>query len=105
MLTSRILKEQKQELLVTRILELIVALFVTIASLRMRPKTAGGNSGTKVPGPGAYDQTSRILNQSVCGVKIGTGCRGELYDGERAAPGPGAYNLRPSTAGSGPKYG
>ena len=71
----------------------------------MRPKTAGGNSGSKAPGPGAYDQTSRILNESIYGGRIGTAQRGELYTGEKSAPGPGAYNVRPSTAGSGPKYG
>lgn len=69
----------------------------------MRPKTASNDDRGRNPGPGAYNQTSRILNQSSPNIKIGTATRDGLYSGDKSAPGPGAYNLRPSSAA--PKYG
>ena len=71
----------------------------------MRPKTAELGGRERVPGPGSYDQTSRIQNSAVCGGKIGTSSRGELYVGDKFTPGPGAYNVRPNSAAAGPRYG
>lgn len=71
----------------------------------MRPKTAELNGAERVPGPGAYDQSSRIQNIGITGGKIGKSSRDDLYKGDKFTPGPGAYNLRPHSATSGPRYG
>lgn len=58
------------------------------------------------PGPGAYEQSSRILNRSMPSFRIGTGQR-ENYQGGKNTPGPGYYQLRSHNsygADSGPKY-
>ena len=70
----------------------------------MRPKTASMDGRGNSPGPGAYNQSSRILNQTSPNVRIGTSNRSDLYQGDKATPGPGAYGLRPSSA-AGPRYG
>lgn len=60
----------------------------------MRPKTALGDDRGRNPGPGAYDQTSRILNETIPTAKIGTAQRADLYQGDKSVPGPGSYNLK-----------
>jgi hypothetical protein len=75
-------------------------------SYTMRLKTAPPDGRIAVPGPGAYDHRSRILNTSSPNIRIGTSKRDEF--GGTLAPGPGAYNMRPGSAyggHSGPKYG
>jgi len=70
-------------------------------------KTALANDKTKVPGPGAYDQDSRIRNQASPGYRVGTAKRDGLYNSSET-PGPGTYAVRPGSAfnrESGPKYG
>jgi len=76
-------------------------------SYTMRPRSANPDGRAKVPGPGTYDATSRIQNQTSPSFKMGTSKRDDLY-GNTSAPGPGAYNTRPNSAfnrESGPKYG
>lgn len=70
-------------------------------------KTPVLDNKTKVPGPGAYDQTSKILNITSPGYRLGSAKRDGLYTSP-ATPGPGMYATRPSSSynrDSGPKYG
>jgi len=76
-------------------------------SYSFRAKSATPDGRTKVPGPGTYEPTSRIQNQSSPSFKIGTSKRDNLYN-TNATPGPGSYTTRPNSAfnrESGPKYG
>jgi hypothetical protein len=65
------------------------------------------NDKTKVPGPGAYEQDTKIMNQTSPGFRVGTAKRDGLYRTSET-PGPGMYGVRPGSAfnkDSGPKYG
>lgn len=75
-------------------------------SYSFRVKTPAPGDNARVPGPGAYDQNSRVQNVTSPSFKIGTSKRSDLQ-GTGAAPGPGAYATRPNSAynrDSGPKY-
>jgi len=79
----------------------------TAPSFSFRAKTNVPDGRTRVPGPGTYDQNSRIQNQTSPGYRIGTSQRSGLYN-TGANPGPGTYSTRPNSAfnrDSGPKYG
>jgi len=74
-------------------------------SFRLKTPTPGDNN--RAPGPGAYDQNSRIQNLNSPSYKMGTSKRSNLST-TGFAPGPGAYATRPNSAygkESGPKYG
>jgi len=42
---------------------------IYLHSISMRPKTSNPGDKQRFPGPGSYDQTSRILNESIPNVK------------------------------------
>lgn len=70
-------------------------------------KTGVANDKTRVPGPGSYEQTSKIQNIASPGYRIGSAKRDGLYK-DSTTPGPGSYGTRPTSAfnkESGPKYG
>jgi hypothetical protein len=66
-------------------------------------KTAPMADKDKVPGPGAYDQSSKIINAGAPSYGMGTSKRDDLSK-SGLAPGPGAYSLKPSVQ-EGPRFG
>jgi len=72
-------------------------------SFRIKSAHPGQNRVT-APGPGAYDQTSKVGNQKAPSYRIGSSKRDDIVR-SGSTPGPGTYQTRPSTAADGPRYG
>jgi len=74
-------------------------------SYSFRVKAAPEVDKTQVPGPGAYDQSSRIQSRKGPAFRIGSSKREDMVR-SGSTPGPGQYVTRPSTAyAEGPRYG